>query len=290
VAQRIKNLLAMAREKLADSPSARFDAEILLAHVLESKRSFLYANPELELPYSRSEAFKKLVRQRAAGHPVAYLVESAGFWSLTLKVTPAVLIPRPDTECLVEAALAKIPPSADWRIADLGTGSGAIALAIASERPKCEVHATDISQACIDIARENAARLGLHDIHLHLGSWLEPLRGKFHVIVSNPPYIDAHDPHLGEGDLRFEPRQALTPGADGMSAIREISRNAAAMLAGGGWLMFEHGWQQAAATAEVMKSAGFEAIETAWDLQGHERVTMGRAALQDAPGTDTPPE
>jgi release factor glutamine methyltransferase len=276
MADRIKQLLAMAREKLADSPSARFDAEILMAHVLESKRSFLYANPELELPYSRSEAFRKLVRQRAAGQPVAYLTGSAEFWSLPLRITPAVLIPRPDTESLVEAALSRIPPQADWRIADLGTGSGAVALAIATERPKCEVHATDISRACIEVARDNANRLGLGHVHLHCGSWLEPLRGKFHVIVSNPPYIDADDPHLAQGDLRYEPRRALTPGADGMSAIRVITRHAGAILVNGGWLMFEHGWQQASATVEVMKDAGFTRIETFRDLQDHERVTGGQ--------------
>jgi len=266
----------MAREKLADSPAARFDAEILMAHVLESKRSFLYANPELELPDSRSEEFRKLVRQRAAGQPVAYLTGSAEFWSLPLKITPAVLIPRPDTECLVETALSRIPPQADWRIADIGTGSGAIALAIASERPKCEVHATDVSRACIEVAGDNAKRLGLRHIHLHCGSWHEPLRGNFHVIVSNPPYIDADDPHLGQGDLRFEPRQALTPGADGMSAIRVIGRHAGSLLVGGGWLMFEHGWQQASATAAILKQAGFVQIETYRDLQGHERVTVGQ--------------
>jgi len=276
MADRIKQLLAMAREKLADSPSARFDAEILMAHVLESKRSFLYANPELELPDSRSEAFRKLVRQRAAGQPVAYLTGAAEFWSLPLRITPAVLIPRPDTESLVEAALSRIPPQADWRIADLGTGSGAVALAIATERPKCEVHATDISRACIEVARDNANRLGLGHVHLHCGSWLEPLRGKFHVIVSNPPYIDADDPHLAQGDLRFEPRQALTPGADGMSAIRVISRHAGDLLVKGGWLMFEHGWQQASATAAVMKDAGFDRIETFRDLQDHERITVGQ--------------
>jgi len=266
----------MAREKLAGSPSARFDAEILMAHVLESKRSFLYANPELELPYNRSEAFKKLVRQRAAGRPVAYLTESAEFWSLPLRITPAVLIPRPDTECLVEAALSKIPPEADWRIADLGTGSGAIALAIASERPKCEVHATDISPACIDVARDNAIRLGLTHIHLHCGSWHEPLTGKFHVIVSNPPYVDADDPHLAQGDLRFEPPQALTPGADGMSAIRVLVQHAGSCLVKGGWLMFEHGWQQAPATRDAMKAAGFAHLDTFRDLQGHERVSVGQ--------------
>lgn len=265
----------MAREKLGDSPSARFDAEILLAHVLESKRSFLYANPEQELPHNRSEAFKKLIRQRASGQPVAYLTGSAEFWSLPLVITPAVLIPRPDTERLVEAALAKIPAEADWRIADLGTGSGAVALAIASERPKCEVHATDISPACIEVAEKNAGLLGLGRVDFHCGSWLEPLRGKFHLIVSNPPYIDADDPHLEQGDLRFEPRHALTPGDDGLGAIREICQLARPMLVDGGWLMFEHGWQQGEATRSVMQDIGFINIETLQDLQGHDRVTTG---------------
>ena len=264
-----------AREKLADSPSARFDAEILMAYVLKSKRSFLYANPEQELPDSRSEAFKKLVRQRAAGHPVAYLVESGEFWSLPLKVGPDVLIPRPDTERLVEAALSNIPANADWRIADLGTGSGAIALAIASERQKCEIHATDISPAAIAVARDNAKQLGFSHVQFHCGSWNEPLKGKFHLVVSNPPYIDGDDPHLSRGDLRFEPRDALTPGPDGLSAIREISLLAKAMLVDGGWLMFEHGWEQGSATRQVMQETGFGKLETLQDLRGHDRVTVG---------------
>lgn len=264
-----------AHEKLANSPSARFDTEILMAHVLECKRSFLYANPEQELPDSRSESFKQLIKQRALGQPVAYLVESSEFWSLPLKVGPAVLIPRPDTERLVEAALSKVPTDADWRIADLGTGSGAIALAIASERPKCEVHATDISSAAITIARENAEQLGIGNVQFHCGSWNKPLKGKFHLVVSNPPYIDGNDSHLVRGDLRFEPREALTPGPDGLSAIRDICPLALAMLVEGGWMMFEHGWEQGPATRQVMQEAGFCKLETLKDLQDHERVTVG---------------
>ncbi|MDX2417660.1 MAG: peptide chain release factor N(5)-glutamine methyltransferase [Xanthomonadales bacterium] len=279
MAQSIKNLLTFAREKLADSTSARFDAEILMAHVLESKRSFLYAHPEMELPDSRSDSFKKLIKQRVQGQPVAYLTETSEFWSLPLKVNPAVLIPRPDTERLVEVALTKIPENADWRIADLGTGCGAIALAIASERPKCEIHATDISPAAIDVARENARRLGFGHTHFHYGSWNEPLRGKFHLVVSNPPYIDANDPHLASGDLRFEPRNALCPGADGLSAIREISLLAKAILVDGGWLMFEHGWKQGPATRHAMQEAAYTRLETLQDLQGHDRVTIGEKAV-----------
>ena len=246
-----------------------------MAHVLESTRSFLYANPELELPRKRSETFKKLVKQRALGQPVAYLTESSEFWSLPLRVSPAVLIPRPDTELLVEAALKKIPAEADWRIADLGTGSGAIALALASERKKCEIHATDISMAAIRIARENASQLGLSRIQFHPGSWNEPLKGKFHLVVSNPPYIDADDPHLEQGDLRFEPRKALTPGPDGLRAIRKISELVHPTLVDGGWLMFEHGWDQGPAVREVLQDAGFVHVKTLQDLAGHERVTVG---------------
>jgi release factor glutamine methyltransferase len=267
--------LTIALQKLADSPSARFDAEILMAHVLESKRSFLYANPEQELPENRTETFLKLIKLRAQGHPVAYLTESSEFWSLPLKINPAVLIPRADTERLVEAALSKIPPGADWRIADLGTGSGAIAVAIASERNKCEIHATDISPAAIGVAKENAEQLGFTQIQFHCGSWSEPLRGQFHLVVSNPPYIDAEDPHLGLGDLRFEPRSALSPGPDGLSAIREISPLVYAMLVSGGWLMFEHGWTQGPACRQILQDSGFINIETLTDLQGHERVTIG---------------
>ena len=249
-----------------------------MAHVLESTRSFLYANPELELPRKRSETFKKLIKLRALGQPVAYLTESSEFWSLPLRVNPAVLIPRPDTELLVETALEKIPPEADWRIADLGTGCGAIALALASERKKCEIHATDISMAAIRVAKGNARQLGLDRVQFHRGSWNKPLQGKFHLVVSNPPYINADDPHLQQGDLRFEPRKALTPGTDGLRAIREISKLVFPILVDGGWLMFEHGWDQGPAAREVLQEAGFVHVKTLQDLAGHERVTVGEKA------------
>jgi len=280
LAHSIKNLLTMASQKLADSPSARFDAEILMAHVLESTRSFLYANPELELPRNRAETFRKLIKHRALGEPIAYLTGSSEFWSLPLKVSPAVLIPRPETELLVETALKKIPVEADWRLADLGTGSGAIALALASERRKCEIHATDISKAALEVARENAVQLGFKNIQFHHGSWSEPLRGKFHLIVSNPPYVEAGDPHLARGDLRFEPGEALTPGPDGLSAIREITRLARTMLVDGGWLMFEHGWDQGPSTRKLLEDNGFTVIQTSQDLQGHDRVTHGEFGVK----------
>jgi len=247
-----------------------------MAYVLESSRSFLYANPELELSGDRVDRFKKLIQQRVSGQPIAYLTGSCEFWSLPLRVNPAVLIPRRETELLVEAALQKIPPTAHWRIADLGTGSGAIALALASERNHCEIHATDISVAAIEVARENARRLGLSRIRFYCGSWNQPLEGQFQMIVSNPPYIDADDPHIQMGDLRFEPAEALTPGTDGLNALRKISRTSQAMLVDDGWLMLEHGWQQGQQSRTILHENGFINIETLRDLQGHERVTMAQ--------------
>jgi release factor glutamine methyltransferase len=234
----------LAHQKLVDSPSARFDAEILMAHVLESTRSFLYANPELDLPHKRSETFKKLIKLRAQGRPIAYLTGTCEFWSLPLLINSAVLIPRPDTELLVEAALRRIPEQADWRIADLGTGSGAIALALASERKKCEIHATDISRAAIRVAQKNASRLGLNKLRFHRGSWSEPLPG------------------------------------NGLRAIQTISQLARPTLVDGGWLMFEHGWNQGPATRRIMERSGFINIETLQDLQGHERVTVGEKSQE----------
>jgi len=246
-----------------------------MAHVLESTRAFLYANPELELPHKHIETFKKLITQRAQGEPVAYLTGRCEFWSLPLEVNSSVLIPRPETELLVAAALNKIPPAAAWRIADLGTGSGAIALALATERKQCEIHATDISMAALKVARRNASHLGVNRIQLHRGSWSEPLQGKFHLLVSNPPYIDADDPHLKQGDLRFEPRRALTPGTDGLCAIQKISQLAHPLLVNGGWLMLEHGWNQGQGTREIMQKSGFKNVETLQDLQNIERITLG---------------
>lgn len=266
-----------ASQQLVDNESARFEAEILMAHVLQSTRSFLFANPEFEPPDKRAELFIKLIKQRALGEPIAYLTGESEFWSIPLSITRDVLIPRPETELLVELALAKIPIKSDWRVADLGTGSGAIALALASERATCEIHATDISPAAVALARKNAQDAGLNNIKFRLGNWAQPLQGRFHLIASNPPYVDESDPHLLQGDLRFEPRIALTPGHDGLSAIRTIAEQASALLLHGGWLMFEHGWDQGPATREILTLTGFTEVATKQDLQGHDRVTMGCA-------------
>ena len=276
LAHSIKSLLTDARRKLSGCPSANLDVEVLLAHVLETSRTFLYANPGLELPAQRSEAFRRLVRKRARGQPVAYLTGTCEFWSLPLKVGPAVLIPRPETELLVEVALQTIPPGDNWRVADLGTGSGAIALALASERRHCEIHATDISEKALQVARANTQVLDFKNVYLHHGSWSEPLEGSFKLIVSNPPYVEEGDPHLQQGDLRFEPREALTPGRDGLGAIREITAASNALLEDGGWLMLEHGWQQGEAVRQILQDNGYSNVETRQDLQGHERVTLGQ--------------
>ncbi len=271
----LRKHLESARHQLAGHPAAHLEAEILLAHALESPRSFLYANPDLELPRKRREAFLKLVRRRARGEPIAYLTGTREFWSLPLRVTEDVLIPRPETELLVETALDLIPENAEWRIADLGTGSGAVALALASERRHCAVHATDASEAALALAHDNRLALGLTSVRLHRGSWTAPLEGRFRMIVSNPPYVAANDPHLKQGDCRFEPRDALTPGKDPLSAIRAIAAQSAEMLESGGWLLLEHGPDQGEAVRGELESAGYASVETRRDLLGHERVTLG---------------
>jgi release factor glutamine methyltransferase len=208
---------------------------------------------------------------------VAYLVGSRGFWTLDLAVTPATLIPRPETELLVGLALERIPVDVDARIADLGTGSGAIALAIAKERPRARVVATDASSDALDIARANARGNGIGNVEFRHGDWFAPLAGEmFELIASNPPYIALGDPHLGEGDLRFEPASALSSGSDGLDAIRAIIRHAPSHLRAGGWLLLEHGWGQGEAVRTLLRGAGFVDVVTERDLEQRERVGLGR--------------
>ena len=205
-----KALLRLGREHLAGQTAGALEAEVLLAYALDVNRAWLYANGET-IPGEQKEArYLELVERRRKGEPIAYLTGIREFWSLPLRVNPHVLIPRPETELLVQTVLDFVPPTAAFRIADLGTGSGAVALAIASERPACEVHATELSPQALAVARENGEKLLPGRIHFHLGSWLEPLTGTFHAIISNPPYVAADDPHLDQGDCRYEPRLALT--------------------------------------------------------------------------------
>jgi len=270
--------LHWARGHLAGGESPRADAEILLAHVLERPRSYLLAWPERALSPQQWEAFQALVERRACGEPVAYLIGSRGFFGLELAVSSAVLIPRPETELLVEAALARLPEG-PCRVADLGTGSGAIALAIAQARPEARVVAVDASPQALEVARVNAERLGLMRICLQQGNWCQGLGEEhFDMIVSNPPYIREDDPHLVQGDVRFEPAMALASGPDGLDAIRTIIACAPAHLLPGGWLLFEHGFDQAEAVAGLLHEAGFAAVESLTDLLGHGRVTLGRWA------------
>jgi len=246
-------------------------------HVTGLTRTALITRGGEALSTEQEARLRELIERRRKGEPVAYLTGRREFWSLELTVTPDVLIPRPETELLVEQALVRIPPDATRRIADLGTGSGAIALAIASERPHCRVTATDASPAALAVARGNARRLGIGNVEFREGEWFAPLAGlTFDLIVSNPPYIATADPHLMQGDVRFEPRAALVSGGDGLDAIRLIAVQASAHLQHGGWLLLEHGYDQAAAVRAILGTNGLTDITSVADLAGHARVTAGR--------------
>lgn len=276
----IEKLLAEGAARLGHEPSPRLDAEVLLAHLLGKTRTYLYTWPEQNVDEPVIEAFRTLIARRAEGTPVAHLLGKREFWSLELTVTPDTLIPRPETELLVEQALARIPPDAAWNVADLGTGSGAIALAIASERPRCHVIATDKSMAALEQAQANALRLGLQNVDFRLGSWFTPLKHeRFAVIVSNPPYIRANDPHLLQGDVRFEPITALTSGLDGLDDLKEITEQAPDHLEPGGWLLLEHGYDQGEMVQSLLTAHGFIEVLGYRDGLGHERVATGRAKL-----------
>lgn len=254
----------------------RVDAIALLAHALARVPAWLYAHGDDRIEEEQLARFEALLSRRAAGEPVAYLTGRRGFWSFDLRVTPDTLIPRPETELLVELALARIPADAHApRLADLGTGSGAIALALAHERRRARVVAVDVSAGALDVARSNATELGLANVEFRLGDWLAPLAGeRFDLIASNPPYIAEGDPHLD--DLRHEPAPALSSGRDGLDAIRIIADEARAHLLPGGWLLLEHGWDQGEAVRGILDAAGFAEVITDRDLEGRDRVTSGR--------------
>lgn len=253
------------------------EAAILLAHALGRDRAWLIAHGRDPVAAGEADRFLALVEARAAGQPVAYLTGRQGFWTLELAVSPATLVPRPETERLVELALERLPRHAGVRIADLGTGSGAIALALARERPRAQVVATDASASALAVARGNAAAHAIGNVEFREGDWLAPLGNeRFDLIASNPPYIADGDPHLAQGDLRFEPAMALACGADGLDAIRRIVAGAPAHLSPGGWLVLEHGWDQGGAVRDLLVDAGFVEVATERDLEGRDRVSIGR--------------
>ena len=257
----------------------RLDAQALMSHVLGRPRSWLIAHDADELTADERQRYDALVLRRAAGEPFAYLVGEKEFWGLTLQVGPGVLVPRPDTETLVEWALECLQGRSAPRVVDLGTGSGAIALALKSARPDAQVCAVDLSPQALAVARGNAERLGLA-VDFHLGHWWQAFEERpealFDLVVSNPPYIAEGDPHLPA--LRHEPTLALTSGADGLTAIRALVSGSGAHLAAGGWLLFEHGHDQAEAVRRLLGDAGFREAQTRRDLGGNERCTGARRA------------
>lgn len=266
---------AAALQDASDSP--RLDAQLLLCRAAGVNKMDILRAPERPAPPSAVQGFHALIARRRAGEPIAYLLGEREFWSMSLRITPATLIPRPETEMLVELALARIPPDQNSKVLDLGTGSGAIALAIARERPHAQVWATDASADALSVAQHNAQALGISNVRFCHGDWYTPLAAeRFDIIVSNPPYIAEGDPHLQRGDLRFEPPQALTCGRDGMAALRHIAQQARAHLLSGGWLLMEHGYDQSAALLELMQALQFEDVADHPDLAGIPRVVHGR--------------
>jgi len=253
------------------------DAEWLLAHALEKPRGWLYAHADDSVDVGVRDRFEALVERRAAGEPVAYLTGKRGFWTLDLHVTTDTLIPRVETELLVELALARLPADQDCQVADLGTGSGAIALAIASERPRARIVAIDASAAALDVARRNAVDLGIRTVDFRQGDWCAALGdATFDLVASNPPYLAEDDAHRARGDLRHEPEAALVSGRDGLDAIRSIVANVTAHLRPGGWLLLEHGWEHGDAVRALLVDARFADVATQQDLEDRDRVTLGR--------------
>lgn len=263
-------------EALPDSDSARLDVELLLCHCLQKNRTYLRAWPERELDDTQWQWFQALLARRRGGEPVAYLIGSRGFWSLELQVAPSTLIPRPDTELLVEAALARAA-AAGGSLLDLGTGTGAIALALASELPRWQITACDFSAQAVALAKTNRAACGLDSVDILQSDWFTSIPSqRFSIIVSNPPYIDGDDPHLLAGDVRFEPRSALVAADNGLADIRHIADSACEYLEREGWLMFEHGFEQASSVRDILAKAGFSSLQTLKDLAGLDRVTLGQ--------------
>ena len=272
----VRQWLRAAIAQLAGSDSPKRDAEILLGFVTGKSRSWIIAFDDSLLSEDQLSLLSALLQRRINGEPVAYLTGQREFWSLSLTVSPDTLIPRPDTELLVEQALAHLPAE-PVRVLDLGTGTGAIALAIASERPDCEVTGVDRIAAAVALAESNAQRLSIANARFRLSNWFSAVAGEqFAVIVSNPPYIDEADDHLQQGDVRFEPDSALVAGDNGLADIKLIAAGATEHLLSGGWLLLEHGWQQAEAVREILRENKFTHVATCQDYGGNDRVTFAQ--------------
>ena len=265
-----------------DSGTSRIEVQCLLQRALNVARAYLFAHPERILNNAETASYQALLQRRLSGEPIAYILGEREFFGLNFKVTPATLIPRPDTELLVSLALERMTASSRegaFQVLDLGTGSGAIALTIAHQRPLAEIWACDASAAALAVAKENAQRLNISSVHFIESNWFSALHEQcFNIIVANPPYIAADDGHLSQGDVRFEPLTALASGADGLDDIRRIIKQAGAHLFQKGWLMLEHGYDQAAQVRELLQRAGFADVFSAKDISGIERCTGGRLA------------
>ena len=273
----IRELLKAAQSELTFSDTARLDAELLLCHVMNTQRAWVYSRPEQQIPQQQVEAYHSLVKRRSKGYPIAYLTGHKEFWSTELSVNEHTLIPRPETERLVECALEKIPTEKILNIIDLGTGSGAVAIAIARERPQCMIIATDICGKALEIATANAKSHNLENISFIKSDWFSTIKRKnFDIIVSNPPYIRHDDKHLQQGDVRFEPVDALKAGCDGLQYIREIIDQAPHYLIKNGWLLLEHGYDQGYDVRTHLTSSCYSDVTTCHDYAGHERITLAR--------------
>ena len=273
----LRDAAKLAEALLLDVASARLEVQYLLQHVLKTSRAWLLAHPEAVLSETQQADHDALMQRRLHGEPIAYLLGEREFFGLKFKVSPATLIPRPETELLVELALQRILPHDKCRVLDLGTGSGAIALAMAHNRPAVKILACDVSVAALDVARMNAQRLGIDNVFFMQSDWFGALDAQlFDLIVSNPPYVKEGDPHLQYGDVRFEPPFALASGDDGLRDIRHIIIHAKPYLDCGGWLLLEHSYDQAVLARELLQQNGFGEIFSVCDLAGIERVSGGK--------------
>jgi release factor glutamine methyltransferase len=273
----IRAVLGQALQQLDKfDPDSRLEAELLLCHLLNKNRAYLFAHPDELISQAQLDLYQQLITQRSQGIPIAYLTGTRDFWSLSLKVNQHTLIPRHETERLVELALELIPNKPDTRILDLGTGSGAIALALGKERPNWSITACDNSKDALQIAKENAQHLGISNVFFHHSDWFTTLPDThYHAIVSNPPYIAEHDPHLKQGDLRFEPLNALASGQDGLADLQYIISHSYNCLLPNGLLLLEHGYDQKIGIRAILNELGYNNIHCWQDIQGHDRVSGG---------------